>query len=195
MEDVRIFRSDDIQSINYMISVDGTIEQRAFSRTNYIPGFEMCSGNLPEVFNFYVNHQFGKRGIARIWMDVDEPNPFHHDIGSQLPFGSVLSASYETSSGAKQKQSGYEKKSGEDYEKRISDFHPVTSYRPVLGSLVAVLLCILASFFSVDFGFRLQGYGWRHGTSFGLALGIILGLWGIIGLLFSFDPWSLLRRL
>jgi hypothetical protein len=107
----------------------GMRERKIFKRAAHS---EFISRSLTEVYNIDMNGR-------RVWpIQIANESFFDKDIRAQLPFGGVLSASYEIASSQPQGE-------GKKNQETVGNFHSVPKDRPspVFGDLVSAVIGLL----------------------------------------------------
>lgn len=123
-------------------------------------------------------------------LEGDVLNP---DVGSQLLFRSIVRASYQSSGGQPQRNSGKEQQGSEEGNQSVGDFKPIAhERRPKFGSLLFAICAIIASFIIAARGQDIEFGGRRIVGRLITAAAVGLGLWGIVGVLLGVDPVSIL---
>jgi hypothetical protein len=140
-----------------------------------------------------VSH-FGLDLHDAVWLKAQHPYRCNGNVGTQLPFGGLVSAAYEPPRGPPKQDSSEEKQAREKHQQRVRDLKSIAvERRPELGSLLAALFSIGMGFIACGFGMGRWDAGRRMIGGFWLGLGLALGCSAPIGLLLGWGMfWKLL---
>jgi len=147
-------------------------EPNLFGRSMQPYGHIESGGTSKILYSDFVNvGVFPIWGVRSVFPFIDEKSVLQEDVGPQVSFRSFVSPRYQSQSSPPQSER-------EQDQQSIRNLQPMPEDRPELGSLIASIITII-----------LASSIYRRSK----IIGVPLGFYGFVGILFGIDIWSLIE--